>query len=293
MRAQPSTKTCLYCKQTLPLDAFDIQWSVDGKTGTRRKCGKQGRCRTCRAIIADLNRKPATKLCTTCKRTLPWDDFPVSYHPNGQRKSRQARCNDCTRAWNERTIPTEPPNPSGLCMCGCGGVTSIAPQTQASKGWVIGQHVPYLPGHNQARRRWHIVESGCWLWDGSISATGYGVCKANRRGYMAHRWVYEMHRGPIPDGWSLDHLCRNTRCVNPEHLEPVSHTENVRRGHATKLDINQVTRIRALLTSGMPHAIIAPLFNVTHHCIGDIARGKTWRKKQTIHHTRFSPSVKP
>lgn len=47
---------------------------------------------------------------------------------------------------------------------------------------------------------------------------------------MAHRAVYEHLRGPIPVGLELDHLCRNTRCVNPAHLEPVTHRENALRG---------------------------------------------------------------
>lgn len=48
----------------------------------------------------------------------------------------------------------------------------------------------------------------------------------------AHRAMYEEVVGKVPDGASLDHLCRNPGCVNPPHLEPVTHTENVRRGHS-------------------------------------------------------------
>lgn len=50
---------------------------------------------------------------------------------------------------------------------------------------------------------------------------------------MAHRYVYESIRGPIPEGLVLDHLCRNTSCVNPDHLEPVTYGENFRRGAGT------------------------------------------------------------
>ena len=48
---------------------------------------------------------------------------------------------------------------------------------------------------------------------------------------MAHRFAYELLVGPIPDDLELDHLCRNTCCVNPEHLEAVTHLENMRRRH--------------------------------------------------------------
>ena len=73
--------------------------------------------------------------------------------------------------------------------------------------------------------------SGCWLWAGSGSR--YGSIGTGGRGgkkLQAHRWAYERYRGPIPDGLELDHLCRNTWCVNPQHLEPVTHVENSHRG---------------------------------------------------------------
>lgn len=77
--------------------------------------------------------------------------------------------------------------------------------------------------------------SGCWLWQAYIDASGYG--RFNRGpgiSPMAHRYAYEEFVGPIPDGLQLDHVkalgCRHRHCVNPLHLEPVTHTENVARG---------------------------------------------------------------
>lgn len=65
----------------------------------------------------------------------------------------------------------------------------------------------------------------CWLWTGS-SRDGYGQVKRFRRLHQAHRFAYELLVGQIPDGLELDHLCRIRACVNPDHLDPVTHPEN-------------------------------------------------------------------
>lgn len=74
------------------------------------------------------------------------------------------------------------------------------------------------------------AESGCWEWTAYKGENGYGRFYLNGKGALAHRWSYEFHVGPIPDGLFMDHLCRNHSCVNPEHLEPVTPQENVLRG---------------------------------------------------------------
>lgn len=87
-------------------------------------------------------------------------------------------------------------------------------------------------------RFWAKVQktSTCWNWTASRSGKGkYGqffVFKKNGRPYMAlaHRAAYELLIGPIPEGMTLDHLCKNTICVNPAHLEVVTRGENARRG---------------------------------------------------------------
>jgi hypothetical protein len=70
----------------------------------------------------------------------------------------------------------------------------------------------------------------CWIWTGSDNAIGYGRISVDGRLHYAHRWSYEQARGPIPDGWVVDHLCRTPQCVNPSHLEAVTHHENNVRG---------------------------------------------------------------
>lgn len=71
---------------------------------------------------------------------------------------------------------------------------------------------------------------GCWTWQAGTTAKGYGVFKLEGRAREAYRVAYEFLRGPVPNGFVLDHLCRNRLCVNPDHLEPVTRGENFRRG---------------------------------------------------------------
>ena len=74
--------------------------------------------------------------------------------------------------------------------------------------------------------------TGCWEWIGTRDSRGYGNVKVQRHVMKAHRVVYEHVRGPIAPGLECDHLCRSHWCVNPEHIELVTHAENVRRGAA-------------------------------------------------------------
>lgn len=71
---------------------------------------------------------------------------------------------------------------------------------------------------------------GCWLWKGAITVAGYGRFNGQGGRYQAHRMAYTLTLGEIPAGKELDHLCRVRNCVNPNHLEPVTHRENIRRG---------------------------------------------------------------
>lgn len=80
-------------------------------------------------------------------------------------------------------------------------------------------------------RFWSKVDIGdCWLWLGGKAAGRYGGFYDRGKWRPAHLVAYEELVGPVPDGLELDHLCRVTHCVNPDHLEPVTHGDNVRRG---------------------------------------------------------------
>jgi hypothetical protein len=99
---------------------------------------------------------------------------------------------------------------------------------------------PRTPAVERFAAKIALTDAGCIEWLGTSLGHGYGGFFVGPRPGMrttmvfAHRWSYEHHFGPIPDGMQLDHLCRNRRCVNPEHLEPVTGAENVRRAAVTK-----------------------------------------------------------
>lgn len=76
--------------------------------------------------------------------------------------------------------------------------------------------------------------NGCWTWTGPLATGGYGRFSSMGVVTIAHRYVYEQVVGPIPDGLQLDHLCRNPGCVNPDHLEPVTAAENLRRAREAR-----------------------------------------------------------
>lgn len=108
------------------------------------------------------------------------------------------------------------------CGCGC--------------GVAVQNHVRFVRGHRTTEHRfWSKVKKTdlCWLWTAGrfpSSCGYYGCFRADGRNIRAHRYAYELLVGPIPEGLQLDHLCRNTLCVNPDHLEPVTARENNMRG---------------------------------------------------------------
>lgn len=175
----------------------------------------------------------------------------------------------------------------GLCQCGCGNKTDIAKGTRSEKGWTKGQPKRYIWGHNPAVseedkefRFWNqmklvpsrLLPTFCWQWTGSIKTNGYGQYEL-RGETQAHRISYKLFHGWIPKGLDLDHLCRNRRCINPDHLEPVTRKINARRGAMTKLTQDRVDQIRA---SALSERKIAVLFGVSRSTVNSILSGRTW-----------------
>lgn len=95
------------------------------------------------------------------------------------------------------------------------------------------------------------LKNECWIWQNNLDRSGYGTLGFCFDGKhvtkFAHRVSYETFVGKIPAGMVIDHLCRNPACVNPSHLEPVTHLENVRRGESGLRN-----RIKTHCSSGHP-----------------------------------------
>lgn len=128
--------------------------------------------------------------------------------------------------------------PEGFCQCGCGRKTNLNPRTHTRYGLVKGQPRRYINGHHGRILDPEYIEEDrghdtpCWIWQRAIGSDGYGNLGLNGKFWKAHRFIYQREVGPIPEGLTLDHLCRVRCCVNPDHLEPVTNAENVRRGAA-------------------------------------------------------------
>lgn len=93
---------------------------------------------------------------------------------------------------------------------------------------------PKSSADSTLKRFWAKVmpepNSGCYLWLGTWDRYAYGSFYYNGRAGKAHRFSYEIHKGQIPNGLVIDHLCRNPYCVNPDHMEAVTYRTNIMRG---------------------------------------------------------------
>lgn len=135
---------------------------------------------------------------------------------------------------------------------------------------------------------------GHWIWEGSRCGLKreYGQTTMKGRRMVAHRAVWLLLRGPVPEGMELLHQCPFTLCVNPDHLRVGTHSENILeavaargswapRGEANtsaKLTWDKVAQIRERAAAGEMQAALAAEFGVSQPAISYIVRGKKWRE---------------
>ncbi len=137
-------------------------------------------------------------------------------------------------------------------------------------------------GHKPGARFKRLVEMGeaaddCWHWLGNINKrTGYGHKQWHGRTVSAHRWVWEMFFGKIPDNRVINHKCSNRTCVNPHHLEVVTVAENCRHGNGTKLTPEIVKAIRNAEPQWGDRNRIAKKYGVSPMTVSDIRNNRSW-----------------
>lgn len=139
------------------------------------------------------------------------------------------------------------------------------------------------------------VEGQCWTWTRSTNSAGYGTLTVAGRARYAHRLAYELAKGPIPKGADVMHSCDNPACINPDHLEVGTRSQNMADCHArgrsripkpilrgeqngaAKLTAEQVVDIKQRLGNGETQQTIADDFGVSQTLISAIKLGRLWK----------------
>jgi len=94
--------------------------------------------------------------------------------------------------------------------------------------------VSRIPSRIVSKIKFGATDDECWIWTGVCTKDGYGRITIDGKQKSAHRVVYELTVGPIPEGLELDHLCMVTGCVSPFHLEPVTRSVNMSRARKAR-----------------------------------------------------------
>lgn len=118
------------------------------------------------------------------------------------------------------------------------GKWCVAHRARLERYGDVRPDIPLRPRGDINATFWPKVErrgaAECWPWTAYRDSKGYGHVSVNGATRPAHRVAYELLVRPIPDGLTIDHLCLNTGCVNPAHMEPVTASENSRRANAAR-----------------------------------------------------------
>lgn len=220
------SRRCPKCRAVLPRSAFDL--APAGHVYSY--------CRRCRAESPRIQPQPDPNpsglcMCGCGERTRIATDTD---RPRGKVAGKPKRfVNGHNSRLPRKAAGMRDPNPSGVCLCGCGQPVPISKVTVLTTGIVKGGHVRYARGHDSRTRppTYRVdPQTGCWIWLGTRNRGGYGIAhKTGRSNRLAHRVMYERLRGPIPKGLEAHHRCGVRPCVNPDHIEWLTPREHGRR----------------------------------------------------------------
>lgn len=177
--------------------------------------------------------------------------------------------------------------PYGYCWCGCGEATSEAGVSSLKQWCRKGEPRRFVYSHHLRhyflkRDRFKVEDRGyetpCWIWQLKVNQYGYGNVVVGGRDKMAHRHSYEIHKGKIPVGLTIDHLCRVRDCVNPNHLEAVTMHVNQRRGSRTVLSVELVEALRLARSHGVELPVLETLTGIKRRTIRAALDGENWTK---------------
>jgi hypothetical protein len=171
-----------------------------------------------------------------------------------------------------------------LCACGCGQETSLAKSNATKPGYVKGQPMRYVVGHNGRKSFVEYVvedrgyETPCWIWQKALTTAGYGTMyDENGKTAYAHIVFHRRKHGPIPKGAQLHHVCGVRSCVNPDHTVRKTAATHSQADRA-KLTADDVREARALFDTGQMRVTeLARKYDVSSGTISRIVRRLQWR----------------
>lgn len=146
-------------------------------------------------------------------------------------------------------------------------------KTLAERFWErVNKNGPFPAGKSELGR--------CWLWIGYVGNNGYGQIRWDGRRTSPHRISWELAGGNLlKRPFTLDHLCRDPRCVNPSHLEQVTDVENSRRGSYCKMGYGGAEKAKAMRKKGMKLKDIGKILGVGAPAVHNAIHGLTWARR--------------